>query len=539
METEIVVGCGASALAHLYYSIKSSFDKGDRKYIVIGQDDLWKKIASVDREHEFGQPKQVVHFQGNQVTSDKPGFQKAGDIADQLDLMRSFLKDRNVIFVSDIVRSIRRNGGMINVETINARRYEANRVIVATGFGRSAPPSECPEEIKNVLKTNSLWLQELPGGGQNRIMGGTEYLYATDVQTPPPDKPLRVAVLGASATSAWVAARALALATKNNQPAKIYWITRSNFDEANPAGRNNEILEQAIKGKWLVKASIRSISVPNNGIDGIKLTLSAAPTTPPKAKLPTNPINLGQAYKAFYPAGTGHPRDAGSAPQIENITEVRDQIDLFVDHCIYALGGDPGLPGGAGQIIDVGIQNELQPVIDEHRRFDDDPNATTLAYKTPDGKVWIVGAAVFRGGGIARLRQEGANTKFSNVAASMCKAGSPPEGIAAIIAAAKAVNNYDENDSVRKLNLHTADFKEVENWFRKIYILRRNKSAPDRTARIMADQIIALRKHSVFGLSEIEIIKLGDPRHPFWNEVFAEVDGGKCFIDSLVPPASL
>ena len=51
----------------------------------------------------------------------------------------------------------------------------------------------------------------------------------------------------------------------------------------------------------------------------------------------------------------------------------------------------------------------------------------------------------------------------------MCEAGSPPEGIAALIAGAKALTGWDENRSVRKLNLHTADFKEIETWFAGFY----------------------------------------------------------------------
>ena len=53
---EVIVGCGASALALLYYAIKASFTKNGTTCVVIGKDDLWKKISKSDPGHRFGQP---------------------------------------------------------------------------------------------------------------------------------------------------------------------------------------------------------------------------------------------------------------------------------------------------------------------------------------------------------------------------------------------------------------------------------------------------------------------------------------------------
>src|SRR5436190_4465003 len=93
---EVIVGCGASALAHLYYAIKASFTRNGTTCVVIGQDDLWKKIAKSDPGHRFGQPPQIVHVKGNQATVNKPAFQTASDVDSQLDLMRKFLDDCGV-----------------------------------------------------------------------------------------------------------------------------------------------------------------------------------------------------------------------------------------------------------------------------------------------------------------------------------------------------------------------------------------------------------------------------------------------------------
>jgi hypothetical protein len=532
MALEVIVGCGASALAHLYYAIKSSFTKSGADCIVIGEDDLWKKIAGSDPSHRFGQPKQVVHVQGNQTTHDAPAFQTASDIDAQMDLMRKFLFECNVRFIHDRVVKIERNGSTIRVATVKSGNFEADRVIVATGFGRSAlPRSECPPEVKEALGSSGAWgLDSATGLFQNRIIGGTEYLYASDIKSPPAHYTFRVAVQGASATSSWAVLRALSLA-KKGQPVEITWISRSGFGDANPAGRNSDILTQASDNGWLTKATVKAIGKPREATNFITLVL--APVTADDRAPPPDLSSLGKAYKKFYAQSTGSRRTESLGL---NINTIKYETTIYVDHFIYALGADPALPGGAGDIIAANIKSALKPVIDTERRFDDDPSATTLAFRTEDGKVWLVGAAVFRGGGITKLQKDGG--KFANIAAMMCEGGSPPEGIAAIIAGAKALNGWDENDSVRRISLHTADFMEIENWFDGFYHARTGKAPGTATRRAMADQIIAMRKHSVFGLSAQEIDRLADPGNGFWNELFNSDRHGPHPIDAIAAYAS-
>lgn len=524
---EVIVGCGASALAHLYYAIKASFTKNGTTCVVIGKDDLWKKIAKSDPGHRFGQPPQIVHVKGNQTTVNKPAFQTASDVDSQLDLMRKFLDDCGVNFVDDLVNEIDRDGNRISVKTAGNREYRAKRVIVATGFGRSAlPRSECPEEVKKALTSAGFWgMDSATGMFQNRIIGGTEYLYASDVKSPPAHWPFRVAVQGSSATSSWAILRALSL-KKENQDVQFTWISRSGFGDANPAGRNSDILTRASDNGWLTKAVVKAIGKPDSAFNSVQVLL--APVAPEDRGPPPDLTDLGKAYKKFYAVNTSTKRDKSLKL---GITTIEHETTIYVDHFVYALGADPALPGGSGQIIKKTIKDQLKPVVDTQRRFDDDPNATTLAFRTDDGKVWIVGAGVFRGGGIKEL--DPAGKKFANIASMMCEAGSPPEGIAAIIAGAKALMGWDENNSVRKINLHTADFKEIETWFARFYKARTGLEPSVGTKRGMADQIVAMRKHTEFGLSEQEIKALADPNNGFWDELFSVNRKGPHPIDQL------
>jgi hypothetical protein len=505
--------------------MKSSFTAPGTECIVIGEDDLWKKIATNDPDHRFGQPRQIVHVQGNQPTEENPTFQSASDVSGQLEAMRDFLKSKNVKFVHDRVIKIERAGRKIIVHTVRLRHYEADRVIVATGFGRSSlPRSECPADVQKALQKAGSWgMDSATKLFQNRIIGGTEYLYASDIKAPPAHYPFRVAIQGASATSSWAVLRALSLA-REKQEVQITWITRSGFADANPAGRSSDILRKASDAGWLTKATVTAIGKPAKATDFVTLVLS--PAGGGEERRPAKLSDLGQIYKKYYSSTTGTRRTAEMNLQI---TEIKRDTTIYVDHFVYALGADPSLPGGAGDIIAPGIRAELKPVIDTDKRFDDDPTATTLAFRTDDNQVWLVGAAVFRGGGIKDLQTSGG--KFANISAMMSEAGSPPEGIAAIIAAAKAVTGWNNDDNSTPINLHTADFKEIETWFSQLYQHRTHKVPNPKTVRAMADQIVAMRKHSVFGLSVDEITNLGSPDNDFWNDMFS--GDGVLLVDQL------
>jgi hypothetical protein len=365
------------------------------------------------------------------------------------------------------------------------------------------------------------------------MMGGTEYLWARDIPVPATGK-FRVALQGSSATSSWVVLRALELNKKRKAPPddlQITWISRSGFGDANPAGRNSDVLKTASDNGWLTKAEVKAI-----GFDETQNCLGI--TLIPPAGGPRNSetlTTLGQAYKNFYQGVYATKREKDITGQKGlSVVAIDSERSIYVDHFIYALGADPGLPGGSGAILSQDLQGELEAVLDTERRFDDDKNATTLGFKTKDEKVWVVGAATFRGAGIKRLEDFG--KKYSNIAKMMCEAGSPPEGIAAIIAGAKALTGYREprNVGLKQLNIQTADFQAVERWFGDLYLSRTGKPAPAATKRVMADQIIGLRKHTVFGISKDEVNTLGDPNHDFWTQMFTkDVPTGPFKIDEI------
>ncbi|HET9377517.1 MAG TPA: hypothetical protein VFO40_21260, partial [Chthoniobacterales bacterium] len=270
MSDEIIVGCGASALTHLYYATQTDFSNLKQwRVTVIGKDDLWSKIAAKDPQHRFGQPPQIVHLGGKQPTvnvdpKNPKGFQTADQIDSQLQAMADSLAAKGVKFVYDLAKSISRVGPKIRVKTETGKAYFADRVIVATGFGRSAlPRCQMPDFVKKALsEAGSYKLKAVYGDWFNLVMGGTEYLWTPDVEAPPSFRRFRVAIQGASATASWVVLRALEL-NKNRgrkpEDLQVTWITRSGFAEANPAGRNSDVLKLASDNGWLTKAEIEGI----------------------------------------------------------------------------------------------------------------------------------------------------------------------------------------------------------------------------------------------------------------------------------------
>ena len=537
MGDEIVVGCGASALTHLYYATQSGFSDLNRwNTTIIGKDDLWGNIAKIDPGHRFGQPNQIVPLGPKHDTpkldKDNPAvFQTASQIDVKLRGMKKALQEKGVKVIYDQVTEITRVANKIRVKTAGASTFFADRVIVATGFGRSALPKvSLSSEIELALQ-NAGSYQWKDASGANLMMGGTEYLWkkAQDIPVPASGK-FAVAVQGSSATSSWVVLRAMELNKKrgaNLNDLQITWIARSGFGDANPAGRNSDVLLAASDNGWLTKAEVKAIGFEESQ-NCLGVTLAPVAAAARNAETLTS---LGEAYRDFYKGVEATKREkAITGNKGFKVVTIDSERPIYVNHFVYALGADPALPGGAGWILSKDLQGELDAVLDTERHFDDDPSATTLGFKTKDEKVWVVGAATFRGAGIERLGDLG--KKYSNIAKMMCEAGSPPEGIAAIIAGAKALTGYREprTVSLNKLNIQTADFRDIERWFGDLYLSRTGKAAPAKTTRIMADQIVALRKHTVFGLSKAEIDDFGNPNNDFWLRMFTEGSSKGAFV---------
>jgi hypothetical protein len=522
---QLVIGQGASALSFLYYQSEREKEKNKGKPVwqvestltyAIGQDDLWAKVVSQNKDHVFGQSPQIVSKPGAVApTQDNPQFQTAKNVSTQLGEMKKDLENAGILFRSGEVTKVRRAGGRFEVTTKKGEVYNPRRVIVASGFGPSQLPPKgvLPDDLDNVKYSD-------------KIIGGTEYL-SKPVERPAKDE-FVVAVMGTSATSSWVVARAVAL-----KATRILWISRGGFDDANPAGRNTEILEAAKKNGWLVVAGVVQV-VEHDG--RLRLTLNKAVARDPGNANAPKLSTLAESYKSWY----DNNKKSKAAQRKEELglkpTQIQGEAEVMIDHFVYALGADSALPGGAKDILGP-IVDELDPVFDDDKRFGDVPADTTVAFKTPSGDVWVVGAAVFRMIGLDHLgADKNGGQKFSNIAKMMCESGTPPEGIAAIFASMKAVTGYVATG--KALNMQTADFKEAELWISDLYKSKTGKEIPEKTRRVMADQIVAMRKHTVHGLSVQEISVLTDPQNQdsqaFWVGMFSPgSNSNKLLIDEL------
>jgi hypothetical protein len=178
-----------------------------------------------------------------------------------------------------------------------------------------------------------------------------------------------------------------------------------------------------------------------------------------------------------------------------------------VNQYVYALGS----VSVASLIKDGGILGEgftaqsLKPVYDTACRFGENAEDTLLAWTDEDG-LWVVGAAVFRSG------SADINKKFANVAQTLPKGAHPPEGIANIVASIKGLTGVYEDVEGANLNLAVADFGELERWAGRMYRDLKQEgrtdlpwaALPNDVARFVADQIVALRRHTTFGVEHLK-----------------------------------
>ena len=281
------------------------------------------------------------------------------------------------------------------------------------------------------------------------------------------------------------------------------------------------------EGRSLTAQQARAFLDATKG-ERLELTLSkgAARDDASPKKLST----LAQAYKQWY---AENQKSAASNRQKDlnlNVSRIEADKTIEVDHYVYALGADPKLPGGAQAILGEALTAEMEPVFDVDKRFGDVAADTTVAMCSPRRDLWLVGAAVFRSLGKRGDDKLAIGDNFKSVAQMMCEAGTPPEGIAAVLASLKAVTGFYEDTAI---NLQTADFQELERWAGKLYQSRTKRPAPQRTVRMIADQVVALRKHTVFGLTKEEVDRLSDPANAFWDEMFATDSKGQYLIDQL------
>ena len=69
-----------------------------------------------------------------------------------------------------------------------------------------------------------------------------------------------------------------------------------------------------------------------------------------------------------------------------------------------------------------------------------------------------------------------------------------------------------------------------------IQVMRRRAHDGHHAANLVGayyDLLVALRKHTVFGLTKEEVDRLSDPANAFWDEMFATDSKGQYLIDQL------
>jgi hypothetical protein len=99
--------------------------------------------------------------------------------------------------------------------------------------------------------------------------------------------------------------------------------------------------------------------------------------------------------------------------------------------------------------------------------------------------------------------------KYATITQMMPRGGQPPEGIAGIVASIRALTGVVE---IQNINFATADFKQLESWAESVYqdMKKEKKTAftwhslPAEVQRFVADQIVALRKHTTFATSHLD-----------------------------------
>jgi hypothetical protein len=341
---------------------------------------------------------------------------------------------------------VKQEGNVYTVKAADGRKATAKQVIIA-----ATGPQQRPKTLDGKPDDNDKLY--------HRCIDAVSYMNSLqpNVKT--------VCIHGASATSSWAVKRAIKSGVKN-----IIWVARSGFSEANPAGRNNDVINSGVSNKWLTIGEIDAITVVDQFPGGADPKLHEATVELKFAKYDANNIikitkdlvkkarggaSIYQIYKQkeieFLSKDKSYLRVLKEDGAYEEVP-IKDGV-IEVNQYVYALGAE-GLAAAIGKgsagILHSGIAAKLKPVFDQEGRFGDNPGDTVVAF-TDEDNLWVVGAAVFRAG------PPDLRAKYANVTQMMPKGGQPPEGIAAVVASIKALTGVLE-DTPSQLNPATADF---------------------------------------------------------------------------------
>jgi hypothetical protein len=527
---QIIIGQGTSAYTYLHYAYIGGktrrgkrFDPRRGKILIIGKSDLWKQF---DAEHRIGQPPHLLRLPGQPLPALSDDFTPTEDYQKkQKDLQNRANIDVSATTLYDHVSKVTWGGQDYTVTTVETQKtYTADMVIIA-GTGRQMKPN------MTGFKGLELDSDDKP---YKRVLDAVTY-----TTTEQPNVPI-VCVHGSSATSSWAISRAI-----KSKVGGVIWLSRSGFGEANPAGRNNDVITAALENGWMVIGDIGEIAYCGFHPGGVKggdfqthqktvrlhfKTLDE-PARRNEVERKLKDRLSGPTIYAVYKKAEQQLMDSiktqgniewqaflkvkdkngdlqavkgvDELPYVEGRTGEKPYID--VNQYVYAIGAEglanPTINGG---ILDPSV-GTLQPVFDEDGRFGDKAEDTVIAFRDERARLYVVGAAVFRTG------PPDVRAKYANVTQMLSRGGQPPEGIAGIVASIRALTGVHETLDITN-SFATADFKQLERWAENLYWkMKRDRettlpwtSLPPEVQRFVADQIVALRKHTDFATAHLK-----------------------------------
>jgi len=463
---QIVVGAGTSALTFMHAAFhgsqKAKFVHNETLVIGKGGGQLWAKVARYSGDHRMGQPEHLLRPSGLPPDPKLQGghkqFIKTSDYNEMLDQLHDKIitdraEERPPLFMLEAnVTGIYPEGAWYRVTTDVGGEHSAKQVIVAGGAGKG--------------QTLASLKVPMEGDDKDSVAGSGEYLDSVDYMAAAQPRGLKVLVYGGSASSSWAVAHAFAMGATH-----VLWGCRRGLaqitTEGNPVGRNSAVIEKAKTSGMIYTCEIEKITV----LDGKK------------------PFE-GRLRVKF---------KGGATP------ELKDPIDF--DQIVYSVGADPIEELGPGGILKGDLPDRMTPVWDNNYRFAQPSERKVItALRDGQGDLWVVGAAVFRGLGIQKIKDklnEGGTNFYAKVGEVLCAGGRPPEGIAIIDATVNALTGFRQTD-VNNFNWNKANRRDIFQVLAKVYQV----DIPLSVREKLVDDIIDARTKTDFGISQLQVEQL-------------------------------
>jgi hypothetical protein len=484
---QIVIGNGSSALNFLQSALQGTAEKfKSDEILVIGKTDLWSRTTGT---HAMGQPPALLQ---RQISDQRPAsveekprptglqpqqYLTSGSYTQHLGQVRSKLIEAlpgKIWGVDDDVRAggVERVGNGFRITVNSGDTFEASQVIVANGIG---PAATLPVLDKGISALSGVYAKP---------RGYAEIVDAVTYYNSNPPQGLDVLVYGGSATSSWAAYHAW----KAGNARKMLWMCRRGIDaistEGNPVGRNSEVIQMAVQQRLIEAGEIKDIwinlgAAPDEGRLMVEVELIDVDPNAMKREVKGGQVTLTKVTR----------------PHLNRT------LTLPFHQVVYAVGSNPLGEGGPGNILSLGLRNELVAVYAKDFQFMTGDTDILLAFATPDENLWVVGAGVFGGVGVPNLKR--LQAKYSKVGSYLPTAGTPPEGIAILSTTIDALTGHMIEDPA-KFDWNRARPDEIVNLFKKIF------GIDDRFCRMIAKVLVDKRSDSKFSLAKEEIEKVVD-----------------------------